>query len=491
MKLFKDYLLIKETSISNEVPKIMLPKGFVPPLKLRPVIEAFNKSNKIVLMGDLDKPLKMPNKKLYLVGGPVRDFIHGKTIKDYDLATDATPEQIGIILAAAGFKKANDKDDLNLPTYVHYEGEEEDKKKIADVGGDGRKAWYVKGTDENGKAFVVGAVVNGEEFDIATLRKDAKVTDGKAKSQKIDFVSDIGEDASRRDFTINSLYIELNKTDGENKVLYDPTGNGLSDLKNQVVKTVGKAEDRFNEDKLRVMRAIRFHCRFGKGAKLDPDIEKALPKFANLDGVALERVRDEFIKGLTHPDVDVKCYLNIYKRTGLLHKVFPGIVLESPGGIPLEFTDKKDKILALAWLLQHNPTEKVEQLLSPTRETQDGEVINTGWQNQEKKAVIFLLKLKEFQPQNVYHMNKSMASTGLTAQQIKDWVDMFKVKAGEHGMRDARPQWSRSIRAFADFRPNVKFQDLLDSGFDINSPDHMRQIGIADLVSKQFLKNIE
>src|SRR5690606_36996563 len=128
---------------------------------------------------------------------------------------------------------------------------------------------------EDGKVFVIGANVDGEEFDIATFRKDAKVTDGAAE---VDFVDNPHADASRRDLTINALYIELSKADGENSKLYDPTGKGFHDVKHNIVRTVGKAEERFQEDKLRVLRAIRFHCKFGSGSQMDQEIEKAIPK---------------------------------------------------------------------------------------------------------------------------------------------------------------------------------------------------------------------
>ena len=310
---FKQFLVLKEegespSGASGVAGKdwkkefIQMEKGFIPPSKMRPVVEAFLNSGNIKLMDDTSgKPVTMQKKSLFLVGGPVRDFIAGKAIKDFDLATNATPEQQALILSSAGFTMSPDrsgKNDENAkPLRLTF------KPKAAKP--NDRKTWFVKGRDESGKVFVISAVVDGEEFEIATFRRDAKVTDGAAL---VDFVDNPHEDASRRDLTINAMYIELTKADGENNRLYDPTGKGWHDIKNNVVRTVGKARDRFNEDKLRVMRAIRFHCRFGKGARMDPDIENALQDFVDLRGVALERVRDEFLKGLLHPDVDVERY---------------------------------------------------------------------------------------------------------------------------------------------------------------------------------------
>lgn len=459
---FKNYFILKENENGNEGPSkdwrksfIQLEKGFIPPPKMKPVIEAFLKSGEIELATDVTKAPTMPKKSLFLVGGPVRDFILGKPIKDFDLATNASPEQTAHILSAGGFTQAEDRSGkqgkpLNL-TFNPAPKKDSDKK-----------YWFVKGRDssEDRKVFVIAAVVEGETFEIATFRKDAKVVDGQAA---VDFVDNPHEDAARRDLNINSMYIELTKPDGENSKLYDPTGKGWHDAKNGVVRTVGKAEDRFNEDKLRVLRAIRFHCKFGSGATMDEDIEKAIPKFKHMDGVALERIRDEFLKGLTGKDIDIKRYLGIYKRTGLLNKVFPGVQFDSPDGVPTEFSDKNDQPLALAWLLQHNPVEKVAEALSPTRKM-GMEDKPTGWTGTEKRAVLFLLKLKDFSPEKLPDFMRQREGTGLTNQQIRDWVEMFKIKGTN---RHRRPWWANQVSAYADHQRSVSWQDVVDSGKDI------------------------
>ncbi len=470
-KSFKQFISLKESSDNDWKKDSLGPplvKGFIPPPKLRPVIKAFLNSGSIVLHKDMNKPLTMPQKTLYLVGGPVRDFIMGKSIKDLDLATNATPEQIAIILSSAGFKKVEDRSgksgaELKLPSQFWNADEEE--KKIEDAKEGDKLLWFIKGRDnsEERKPFVISAVVDGEEFEIATFRKDAKVTDGQAA---VDFVDNPAEDAARRDLTINSLYIELNSPDSENKKLYDPTGHGLHDLKQGVVKTVGKPEDRFEEDPLRVMRAIRFWARFGKTEKMDPEMLKAMRKFTNLrERVALERIRDEFLKGLLHSDVDTAKYITAYRDTGLLKTVFPGLNFDPPNGMPVQFSEKKEKPLALAWLLQHNPTEKVAEVLSPKHNV-GGEEKPTGWQTDERKAVLFLLKLKEFSPEQVSQYMKMREGTGLSNQQIRDWVDMFKHKDTN---RHVGPMTFRAkhVKAFAGYNKGVTWDHAVQGGHDV------------------------
>ena len=499
---FKEYVMLREENSpeggnpSKDWRKsfIQLEKGFIPPPKLRPIIDAFLNSGDIELSPDTTKAPTMPKKSLFLVGGPVRDFIAGRSIKDYDLATNATPEQIGHILSNAGFRMSDDRSGkTGKPLNLNF-------GPVKSSSGD-KKVWYVKGRDasQDGKAFVIGAVVDGEEFDIATFRRDAKVTDGAAE---VEFTDNPHGDASRRDLTINSLYIELTKSDGENTKLFDPTGKGFHDVKHQIVRTVGKASDRFGEDKLRVLRAIRFHCKFGSGEKMDTDIESAIPKFKHMEGVALERIRDEFLKGLTAPDVDLKRYIPIYKRTGLLEKVFPDVSFDPPNSIPMEISDQKDKPLALAWLLQHNPIEKVAEVLSPSRKM-GMEDKATGWTTQERRAVLFLLKLKEFSPQTLPDYMRQREGTGLSNQQLRDWVEMFKIKGTN---RHRRPWWAQQVSAFADHQKSTTWDDAVAAGkdqcpgckgqgcqqcaFSGKIPPEQRSKVIADMEREKFAKRL-
>ena len=511
-KSFKQYVMLKEEKGSKdwkqESAAAPLEKGFIPPQKLRPVIRAFLNSGNIILQKDTSgKDVAMPKKTLYLVGGPVRDFIKGKTVKDFDLATNATPAQTATILAAAGFKRTGDKsgkegEELKLPS--NFYDEDGEPRKIEDAEQGDKKRWFVKGRDNSDvrKVFVISAVVDGEEFEIATFRKDAKVVDGQAE---VDFTDNPKEDAERRDLTINALYIELSKFDGENKKLYDPTGRGIHDLKHNVVKTVGKASERFDEDPLRIMRAIRFHCRFGQGDKLDPDIAKAIPNFMNLpERVALERIREEFLKGLLDPDIDSKKYLTIYDKTKLLSVIFPGVNFAQAKGVPPEFSDKKDKPLALAWLLRYNPVEKVAKTLAPMRQVGKDQK-PTGWQVDERRAILFLLKLKNFNPEQVSQFSRGKQGTGLSPQQIRDWVQMFNAPGTKRNRRGG--WWAKRVNAFADYEPTVKWPDVEASDGDTcqtckgmgcrdcmgsgKVPEHKRGDIISSLEAAEFLKKLK
>ena len=468
---FKDFCVIKEEASQPGEKKdwkkefIQLEKGFIPPPRMRPIINAFVNSGDIKIMDDTTKEITMPKKNLFLVGGSTRDFIKGKSPRDYHLVTNATPQQITLILDKAGFRMLEKPKNLKL-IFTPKPADESTKK-----------FWFVKGQDSSGKPYSVVAKVLEDEFEICTLRKDPK-TD---QVNKIgDFVDSPHDDANGRDLTINALYLDLTKADGENNKLYDPTGKGWHDAKNDVVRAVGKAEDRFKEDKTRILRAIRFHCRFGRTQDLDPDIKRSMERFKDLEGVGAEKIRDEFLKGLLHPDTNVKRYVTLYKDTGLINKVFPDVEIHMD--IPPEFSSRRDKSLALAWLLQDNAIEKVADALAPSRLVKDKEE-NTGWNAQEKRAVLFLLALKEFTPKDRPECLRAWKGTGLTKDQIKDWVEMFSITDSQGRKRNKRPMWAVHVRTFADNdNPLAGPQDVQDV------PDFLQPDSLDNMEIEKFMK---
>ena len=208
----------------------------------------------------LYKLFKKNGKQLYVVGGAVRDAILGKSPKDFDLTTDAKPDDVLKIAKQGKFKSV-----------------------------------------EVGKQFGV-VVVGGHE--IATFRKDI----GKGRRpDAVDF-TDIKGDVKRRDLTINALFYDIGK--GQ---IVDLVG-GIADLKKKKIRTVGKAEERFDEDPLRKLRAVRFAG--SVGGKMTKDTWSALKKNSDISGVSGERIRDEFIKGIKKAK-SVQNYLKMLNHSGV------------------------------------------------------------------------------------------------------------------------------------------------------------------------------
>ena len=180
----------------------------------------------------------------YLVGGCVRDSLVGRTPKDWDFTTNATPEEITDVFETAEYKV--------VPTGIKH------------------------GT--------VSVVIDSEVFEITTFRTDGEYKDGR-HPETVEFASSIEEDLSRRDFTMNSIAYNPKKG------FVDPFG-GKEDIANKVVRATGLATERFNEDALRMLRCIRF------SSQLSFEIEKstfeAIKIYSDLiDKISKERITAE------------------------------------------------------------------------------------------------------------------------------------------------------------------------------------------------------
>jgi tRNA nucleotidyltransferase/poly(A) polymerase len=402
--------------------------------ELRLIVKAFLESDKIAYPGPggigtkmttLDakgeSTPKLKKKTLYLVGGAVRDHLIGKTPKDFDLATDATPEEIELILKHAGFIKVKSQSGKNGP-----EDDDEDRK-LPDSGTKS-KVYYNKGRDRSGRVFVIGAKVNGKEFEIATFRTDSKSSDGRTPD-KMQFTPDFQADSQRRDFTINSMYIPLTSADGANSKLLDPHG-GVHHIKSGDVRFVGSAKDRLEEDQLRALRYIRLASHIGKG-NVPPDYVDAIKHVKDLPAVSKERIRDEFLKGLDHPEIDPKVYVKLYRDLGLLNTVFPGMKFNVDDDKDLP--NKRDKRLVMAHLLKQNNPADIMPMLDKMK-----------YSKKEIQEILFLINLNNWMSKyeknddeffgNFYDMRQKMGTqTSFVPSLIRQWGEMNDLDKGELG----------------------------------------------------------
>lgn len=185
--------------------------------------------------------------KAYAVGGCVRDSLMKRSVNDIDLCTSAKPDEVEAILQ---------------------------KQKIRVV--------------ETGiKHGTVTAVIDGESYEITTFRTDGEYLDNR-RPENVSFVSDIKYDLARRDFTINA--IAFNPKTG-----YVDLYGGMQDIENKLIRAVGDPDKRFNEDALRIMRALRFSAVLG--FDIEENTEKAL--FENKElllNIAGERIYVELVK---------------------------------------------------------------------------------------------------------------------------------------------------------------------------------------------------
>ena len=214
----------------------------------------------------------------YLVGGCVRDLLMGKNPKDWDLTTNATPEQVKLV----------------FPKH------------------------FALG-EKHGTITAVLGPNKVDEFEITTYRVEGDYSDGR-RPDSVEFADNIEDDLSRRDLTINAMAY-----DPVNNTLIDPYG-GQNDLASKKIKAVGDPNKRFEEDGLRTMRVARFAARFG--FEVDPATEQAIANnLGTLQKVSKERFTAELLSTLMTPKPSIG--LNILFKTGALGTGDP--TLADPG----------------------------------------------------------------------------------------------------------------------------------------------------------------
>jgi poly(A) polymerase len=262
------------------------------------------------------KTLRQHGFEAYLVGGCVRDLLLGREPKDYDVATNATPRQVMTIFpetyavgAQFGVVLVPAPDSGSAP-----DCEAEGGSKSACV-------------------------------EVATFRSDIGYTDGRHPDE-VRFSNDPREDVARRDFTINGML--LDPVSGE---VFDYVG-GRKDLEAGIIRTIGNPQHRFTEDKLRMLRAVRFAARFEY--TIEPATFAAMQALADqITVVSRERVRDELTRMLTEGHAS-RAFLML-DESGLLQFVLPEISAMHGVEQPPEFHPEGDVFVHTLLLLDNLP----------------------------------------------------------------------------------------------------------------------------------------
>lgn len=248
----------------------------------------------------------------YAVGGCVRDSILGRNPDDWDITTSAVPGDV--------------------------------------------KTFFRKTIDTGIKHGTVTVMMGKTGYEVTTYRIDGEYKDGR-HPENVEFSANIVDDLKRRDFTINAMAYN------EKQGLVDEF-DGIGDLKRKLIKCVGNSDERFTEDALRMMRAIRF------SAQLGFDIEKntfdAIAKLApSIRQVSMERVQVELVKTIMSDNPD---YVIFYEQTGLFKEILPVIheILSgkyAKNAMTMMKKSEKNTVLRYAALLNSVNEEKARQTL--------------------------------------------------------------------------------------------------------------------------------
>ena len=313
---------------------------------------------------ELHKLFQSAGKKLYLVGGSVRDFLTGDKPKDFDLATDALPDEVLEIVG--------DKFRTNL----------------------------------QGRAFGVVVVYTKEVpegMEIATFREDVS----KGRNPEVKLGVTIEDDVKRRDLTYNSLFYDLDKRE-----IVDLVG-GKEDLQAGITKMVGDPIERFDEDSLRILRAFRFASRYEH--PLHKDTESAIekrkqlqnidPESGEMKRISQERVWEEMKKSFKQAK-DYRYYLNFFTKFDMWDEVFPG------ANINTNLVDSKDFVVVIANLFKNESTLGLTDKLAQEYKIE----LETA------TKVTFLLSLLSFKVEDVFDIYKKRQQCAITDATILEWL---------------------------------------------------------------------
>ncbi len=314
---------------------------------------------------ELHELFKSNGKKLYVVGGAVRDFLNSDKPKDFDLATDALPDEVLEILG--------DKYRTNL----------------------------------QGKAFGVVVVYTKDEpagMEIATFREDVS----KGRNPEVKLGVTIEDDVKRRDLTYNALFYDLDKRE-----IVDLVG-GVSDMENKITRMVGNAIERIDEDSLRILRSFRFASRYG--TPLSKDLSEAIkerkwlknidPETGEMKRISQERVWEEIKKAFKQAK-SFKHYLEFFTEFDMWEEVFPGSKINT------EIVECEEFTSYIANLFKFENTTKLEQKM----------VLEYKIESDIATKVVFLIDLLQLTIETAFDLYKKKVRCHITNHQIIDWLD--------------------------------------------------------------------
>ncbi|MCL2253168.1 MAG: HD domain-containing protein [Lachnospiraceae bacterium] len=203
----------------------------------------------------------------FAVGGCVRDSYLGRVPEDWDITTSASPAEV--------------------------------------------KSLFRRTFDTGLKHGTITVLLDSEGFEVTTYRIDG-IYEDKRHPKEVTYTNNLAEDLKRRDFTINAMAYN------DRKGIIDLYG-GIDDLKNRIIRCVGCAEDRFAEDALRMMRAVRFSAQLGYTIE-NKTLKAIAEKAADIKFISAERIKDELVKLITSPNPD---FLRVVYQVGLTAHFFP------------------------------------------------------------------------------------------------------------------------------------------------------------------------
>jgi poly(A) polymerase len=406
---------------------------------------------------EIVRTLRDHGHQAFFAGGCVRDLLLGREPADYDVSTDATPQQV-----------------MQIFPQTFAVGEQFGVVLVPQSGG---ATGVLARQGERSK----GAI------EVATFRSDVGYSDGRHPDQ-VRFTKDPREDVERRDFTINGMLL-----DPVTNEILDFVG-GRDDLKAGIVRAIGDPERRFAEDKLRMLRAVRFAARFDY--KIDPATMEAIQKLApKIHQVSSERVREELTKMLT--EGRARRAFELLDTTGLLPEVLPEISAMKGVEQPPQYHPEGDVFVHTQLLLEKLPAGTSKTLawgallhdvgkpptfrVAPDRIRFDGHVEvgvkmaaeicrRLRFSNDETDQILALID-NHMRFADVQRMNQSTLKKFLRLAAFDEHLELHRIDClSSHGQLDSYEYSRQQLQSIPPkaIRPTplITGQDLIEAGYE-------------------------
>ncbi|MGD0958092.1 MAG: CCA tRNA nucleotidyltransferase [Candidatus Acidiferrales bacterium] len=420
---------------------------------------------------EIVRALRERGHQAYFAGGCVRDLLLGREAADYDVSTDATPQQV-----------------MQIFPQTFAVGEQFGVVLVPETVSNGQSCVVAElRSAGTGQSPVTTPFLARHVVEVATFRSDVGYSDGR-HPDKVRFSKDPREDVERRDFTINGMMLDP----ATNEVL-DFVG-GRDDLKAGIVRAIGDPERRFAEDKLRMLRAVRFAARFDY--KIDPATMEAIQKLApQIRQVSCERVREELTKMLT--EGRARRAFELLDTTGLLPEVLPEIAamkgVEQPpqfhpeGDVFVHTLLLLDKLQAggsktLAWgALLHDVGKPPTFRVAPDRIRFDGHVEvgvkmaaeicrRLRFSNYETNRILALVA-NHMRFADVQRMKQSTLKKFLRLPAFEEHLELHRIDClSSHGQLDSYEYSREQLRSLPPeaIRPTplITGRDLIEVGYE-------------------------
>jgi len=363
----------------------------------------------------------------YIVGGCVRDSILNRKINDWDMTTSAQPAKIVELF---------------------------DKVILTGI-----------------KHGTVTVVLNNNNYEITTFRNDGKYADNRHPI-KVEFVKTLKEDLSRRDFTINAMaYSDENG-------LKDYFG-GISDLNNKIIRTVGNPILRFEEDALRMLRAIRFSAQLG--FNIHKDTFQAIKEVSkNIEFISKERIKDEINKILLSDPLKIE----MLESSDLLNYIIPKLKRLSYNRLQQVKSVKKDIILRLAIILMDLGESLASSILKELK-----------YDNNTVKNVSLLIKYSNYNLNSEINIKRLLNTIGLNlvyslVEIRKNEINLMDDKIKDYELESIN-EVSRKIdciinnnECYSLKQMNIRGEDLIELGCTKGKKIGETLSGLLDIVMK-------